>query len=284
MTRQGVVASAGGLIPFGHLGWGYRDRAEFRARAAEYILDGLRQNQWIEYVGAGDPDRLRAELATMPEVADRLDADGIGVTPVMEFYTFRPGTDVVDPEAAVTDRAAAVEKATADGYTGYRAVVDCTAVARTSEQRDAFARFEFLVDQKMAVLPVSALCAYDIGRLPDDAAGLICLHPYVDPRAPGFRLYAAPGSHFALAGDLDARSDGAFAATLRRIWPPNGDDTVVVDADGLEFVSHRQLDLLDRLARADDREVVLRTRQPVPARVFSVLEFTNLRLEPLSNA
>ena len=42
MSRHhGVVDSAGGLDPFGHLGWGYRSRPEFLARAAEYIADGL---------------------------------------------------------------------------------------------------------------------------------------------------------------------------------------------------------------------------------------------------
>jgi hypothetical protein len=74
MTRpQGVVASASSLVPFGHLGWGYSDRAEFAARAAEYIADGLEQNQSIEYVGEGSRVALAAEFAAMPDIRDRLD-------------------------------------------------------------------------------------------------------------------------------------------------------------------------------------------------------------------
>ncbi|VBA60300.1 hypothetical protein LAUMK191_05451 [Mycobacterium attenuatum] len=279
MRPHGVVASAAGLVPFGHLGWGYRARAQFLTRAAEYLLDGRRLNQWVDYVGAGSRDQLRAELAAMPTIADLLDSGGIGVTPVTEFYTFRPGSDVVDPERAVAQRVEAVGKALADGYSGLRAIVDCTAVARTPAQRDAFACFEFLIDQQMAVLPVSALCAYDTSRLREGAGELMCLHPYVGQHAPGFRLYAAPGSSFALTGEIDAASEPTFAAALHRTWPLTGDDTLVIDARELSFISHRQLDILDRCARSDNRIVVLRTDQPVPARLFSVLDFTNVRLE-----
>lgn len=110
-------------------GWGYSEQAQFRARAAEYIVDGRLQNQWVEYVGAGSRDELRSELAAMPALS-KIDIDGIGVTPVDEFCTFRPGSDVVDPEPSVAQRVEAVEKKLADGYAGFRAVVDCTAVAR----------------------------------------------------------------------------------------------------------------------------------------------------------
>ena len=70
--RHGVVDSAGGLIPFGHLGWGYRDRSEFLTRAAEYITDGLIQNQWVEFVGDGSPDQLRAELDSIAGLVEIL--------------------------------------------------------------------------------------------------------------------------------------------------------------------------------------------------------------------
>ncbi|KZS78855.1 hypothetical protein B4U45_13795 [Mycobacterium persicum] len=71
MIRQhGVVASAAGLVPFGHLGWGYSEQAQFRARAAEYIVDGRLQNQWVEYVGARSRDELRSEFAAMPALSE----------------------------------------------------------------------------------------------------------------------------------------------------------------------------------------------------------------------
>lgn len=271
--QHGVVDTARGLIPFGHLGWGYRDRSEFLARAAEYIADGLAQQQWVEYVGTGDRDRLRAELAGLPGLAD---VEDVKVTPALEFYGVRAGTDVVDPEAAVALRSSAVHRALREGYTGFRAVVDATSVCERPEQRDAFARFEFLIDQKMAVLPVSALCAYDTSRLGPDAAGLICLHPLVGAAAPSFQLYAEAGADFALTGESDSACAEDFTGILRRIWPLTEGEQVIVDARDLDYIGHQQLVDLDLQARADGRRFVLRKPQPIVKRLAELLDLSNV--------
>lgn len=279
MRRNAAVASAAGLIPFGHLGWGYRDRAEFLIRAAEYIADGLEHNQWVEYVGEGSPEALRAELATMPGVAERL--DDIVVTPALKFYAVAPGSDVVDPETAVATRVAAVEKAIANGYTGFRAVVDATTVARRPDQRNALSCFEFLIDKQMAVLPASALCAYDTSQLADDAQAMVCLHPFVNKGSATFRLYAEPDAEmtFALTGEIDAASQEVFGTALRRVWPLSDGDTVRIDAQELEFISHPQLFLLEECARLHNHKVVLWTSQPVPTRLVDVLDLANVRVD-----
>ena len=273
--HHGVVDSAGGLVPFGHLGWGYRSRPEFLARAAEYIADGLNRNQWVEYVGAGSREQLRAELDAMP-----IDTTRVTATPALEFYGVAEGTDIVDADVAVAIRVAAVVSAFDRGYTGFRAVVDATAVTQRPEQRDEFARFEFLIDQKMATLPVSALCAYDITRLAGDADGLLCLHPLVGPGAPTFRLYAEPGVALVLDGEVDAASSDTFTTTLQRIWPVTGDGQLVVDAAGMYFIGHHQLLELDNLAARDGRQVVLRGCGPLLTRLAGLLELANLRIEP----
>jgi anti-anti-sigma regulatory factor len=268
------------LIPFGHLGWGYRDRAEFLDRAAEYITDGIARHQGIEYVGEGSREELLAELATMPGVADHLDTGGIGVSAPRDFYVIPPGSDVVDPEAAVAAYLSGVNQAIEDGYTGFRAVVDATAVTRSAEGRDAFACFEFLVDQVMAVQPVSALCAYDLTQLPDSAAELICLHPFTDRRARSFRIYAEIDSDYSLTGEIDAASEELLSTTMQRIGPLTGDGQLVIDAQGLKFISHRQLLQLDHYARAHDRQVVLRTAQPILVRLAGLLDLTNVEVVP----
>ncbi len=273
-----MVSSAAGLVPFGHLGWGFHDRAEFLARAAEYIADGIAQGQWIEYVGAGSREELLAELAGMPGVADRLPDGGIAVRSHRDFYAMRPGSDVVDPQTAVATRVAAVEKAIEDGYSGFRAVSDITAVTRTPEGRDAFGRFEFLIDRVMAVQPVSALCAYDVNQLGDSAAELICLHPFVNRRGASFRLYAEVDAGYALAGEIDAASDELFSTAVHRTWSLAGDDKLVIDAEALEFVGHRQLLTLDHYARTHDRRVVLRTGQHIIARLVGLLELANVEV------
>lgn len=281
MTREhGVVASAAGLIPFGHLGWGFVDRPEFLARAAQYIVDGLNQNQLVKYVGEGSREEVRAELASIPDIAGGLDAGLVKVSSAGEHYAFRPGSDILDPEVAVAGYAAATAKAIADGYTGYRAVVDVTPVARTREQRDALAKLEYLVDQEMAVRPLSVLCAYNLSQLGATAAELICLHPYVSPGISAFQLYAESGIECALTGELDAASDELFVTTLQRILPLLADETPVIDARGLEFIDHRQLCNLDQYARSAGRHVVLRTDQLIVFRLASLLDLTNVAVKP----
>jgi hypothetical protein len=120
MRNQGVAAAAG-LVPFGHLGWGFHTRAEFLAQAAEYIADGLAHNQRIVYVGEASRAALEAELAGMPGVGDRLDTGAVIALPSAQYYKFRPGRGIVDPEATTAKSVKATHRAIEDGYTGLRA-------------------------------------------------------------------------------------------------------------------------------------------------------------------
>jgi anti-anti-sigma regulatory factor len=273
-----VVASAAGLLPCAHVGWGFKDRAEFRARAGEYIADGLADNLWVEFVGAGSREQLRAELATMRAIAGRLNDGGIGVTPATEFYAIASGSDIVHPKNAVATWTAAVENAVEEGYAGLRVVTDATALARRLDQRDALADFEFRLEQQMTVLPASALCAYDTSQLADDANELICLHPFVSHKGPTFRLHAEPGAAFAVSGYIDVANDKLFTTALQRIWALNTDDPLIIDAQGLEFVSHQHLYAIDHYARIDGRNVVIHTEQRVVTRLGGLLGLTNVRV------
>lgn len=276
--RHGEITSAAGLNPLGHVAWGYRDRSEFVRRAAEYIADGLARNQRVLYACDASAAALRTELDEMG-FADAVRTGQIAVTPVAEHYRFVPGTDIVDAEATVADGVAAMKFVVGTGCSGCRAVVDGAVLVRTPEQRAAFARLEYLVDQKMAVLPFAALCAYNLSLLGDAAKELMCLHPMVNAGAVGFRIYAEQGIDFALAGELDAADDEAFSIALQRIWPMASGDEVVIDASALGFVTHPQLIALDRLAAADGRQVVLRTDRRMVSRLAELLQLTNLRVE-----
>lgn len=281
MTRNhGVVASAAGLTPFGHMGWGFGDRADFVSRAAEYILDGLEQNQQVAYAGEGSRESLTAELARIPVLGEHVDSGTIQITPAEDYYSLVPHTDVLDPNRAIDKYVSTARQSIADGYNGFRVAVDVTPVARTSQQRDALTLLEYLVDQKMMSLPFSALCGYNISRLGPTAAEGICLHPFIGQGASTFQLYADRDVGFALTGEIDASCDGLFTTTLMRIWPLTAGRTLTINADGLRFISHQQLRCLERYARSDGREVVLRTSQPVVARLAELLQLTNVRVEP----
>ncbi len=278
MRMVGVVDSARGLAPHGHLCWAYRDRAEFRARAAEFMADGIAAGQWIEYVGSGSTEALRAELNELEGI--NADGAGIEVSPVGDFYRFTGHGDVVDPVAAVAARVDATEKALAAGYTGLRAVVDATAVVRSAEQRDAFARYEHLLDREMCVLPASTLCAYDAGELGSAAvAELACLHPVTKAGSAPFQLHAERGVGFALVGDIDLSCDELFATTLRRVVPLSCGPELVVEGRAVQFIDHRRLLLLAEATQRAGATVVLRNPPSTAARVIEILKLPGVRVE-----
>ena len=290
--RHGVVDTATGLVPFGHLGWAYHDRADFLRHAAGYLADGLAHNQRLRYVGAGTREQLRAELDRMPG-----DTSTVTVTPAEEFYGVAALSDVVDPDTALGLCASDVEDALAAGYSGVRIVGDPTELNARPEQRDSFARLEFLIDQRMADAPITALCAYDTSRLAEGAGEMVCLHPLMGPDSPTFHLYAESAADFALGGEIDSASAETFSSALERIWPliggadvgsgvggadvgSVGGDDVVIDIDAVEFIGHRQLLTLDRYARRDARQIVMRGSSPVVTRLVKLLDLTSVRLEP----
>jgi MEDS: MEthanogen/methylotroph, DcmR Sensory domain len=283
MRPQGAVTSAAGLVPFGHLSWGYYNRTEFAERMGEYLADGVAANQRIEFVGDGSRNALCGVLADIG-FSDGVRSGRIRVTPAEDTYEFCPGSDAVDADAAVMELVAASEQAQIDGYSGLRVVNDVAALLRTPEQRNAWTSFEYLIDQKMAVLPLSALCAYDLASLGPTAGELICLHPFAPEDPVAFRLFAEPGVSFALAGELDAADNEAFLTALRRVWRLQPPGPLVIEMRGLYFITHRQLRELDELARVDGRAVVLRTQHGVVARLAELLDMTNVQVEVVCSA
>lgn len=95
-----------------------------------------------------------------------------------------------------------------------------------------------------------------------------------------FQLYADRDVDFALSGEIDASCDELFTTTVERIWVLTPGRTLMINADGLQFISHQQLRFLDQCARSASREVVLRTGQPVVVRQAQLLALTNVHVAP----
>ena len=270
---------------FPHLGCRYERRSEFLTGAAEYIAEGLRRNQRIVYVGDRSRGALRAELTGMPGVGDGLKSGAVEIRQSEDHYVFQSGSDIIDAHSAVASYEAAADDAIAQGYSGFRAVVDVTPVARTPEQREALARLEYLVDQKIALLPFSAMCAYDTSELGTAAAELICLHPLVEPGSVAFQLHADPhgASDCVLTGEIDACSTALFATTLQRVWPLVASDPLQVDARALEFIGPEQLRVLDESARRRNRNVVLCSDQRIVTRLAELIALTSVTVAPVGD-
>jgi hypothetical protein len=248
-------------------------RQDFRARANEHVAGSLDCGDWVQYVGDAPHDQLRDELAALP-VGDQLMArGGWGVSPIDDFYRYRDTDRVVDPQRSVAARVEDIEHALTAGFTGLRIVADATEVVRRPEQVDAFARYEYLLDQAMTTLPAKALCAHDSARVDgDSAAALACLHPVTGPDPTPFRLYAQRGAAFSLAGHLDVGCRELMAHTFARIESYLAGPQLVVHGGDLEFIDHRALlDLADLAERIGADRVVLHTNLRSAKRISGVL-------------
>ncbi|MFE9957626.1 MEDS domain-containing protein [Micromonospora sp. NPDC005299] len=262
---------------YGHLCLAYDDPAALDARAVAHLAAGLAAGEQVWLVAPGDPDSLARRLDRLPGLDAALRRRALRLLPVEEAYRH---DEVVDPEKQVRAYAAATGDALAAGYTGLRVVAEATALVRSAAQREAFARYEHLIDRWMRYHPMSAVCAYDRRELSDAAiAELACMHPETNADVL-FRLHAGGGEAVVeLGGELDPSNHRLFAAALDRADPRPVDGRLVLDATGLRFVDHRCLLHLGDHARRHGATAVLRTSRSAAARLVELLDLAEVRVE-----
>jgi hypothetical protein len=249
----------------------YDDAATFRDRAHEFLTDGSAAGARLEYLGRGSAEELRSSLRTLPGFGALLDSGQLTVRALEDLY----GDDeVVDPEVAVAAYAEATEDALAQGYTRLRVAADATALVRTPAQREAFGRYEHLIDRYMLDHPFDAMCGYDrrlLGEQP--ATEIACLHPRVNRGASSFQWCAAEGYDVRLSGEVDIAAHEVFDLTLARTMPLLHGPRAV-EAQGLAFIDHRGMLALDRHARAAGAELTLLTDAPLVHRLAGLLQLS----------
>jgi MEDS: MEthanogen/methylotroph, DcmR Sensory domain len=274
-----VHRAAAGSRSHTHICRVFDDDADFRAHAVDFLADGLERGYRVRYVAEGDEASLRADVAALERLPESRRPGAIDVQSVGGAY--QRSTAIVDIAAQVAISAAATTAALADGFAGFRVAADCTSLVQTPEQLDAFARYEHLVDRYMTGAPFSGMCGYRRSALGDAAVTqLACLHPAGGgaEQAP-FRVHALRGADVAISGELDLTTVELFATTIDRIGLHLALAEVVVDATDLAFADHRNLLVLEHLARRHDRSVVLRTARRWPERLVTALELTRVRVE-----
>ncbi|WP_245916536.1 MEDS domain-containing protein [Nocardioides gansuensis] len=262
-----------------HVCWAFDDADEFRARATRFLAKGLDLGEQIWYVGAGEVAALEDEMREFPGMDRALRRGAAKAASVEAAY---PGKTVIDPTAQVRAYATATDQAVAAGFTGLRVAADASALVRTPEQLDAFARYEHLIDRYMLTAPFSALCAYQRSLLGEETiAALACMHPGASPNATPFWLHATAdgGCAAAIGGELDLATRDLLEPALRRadLQPHNGE--LVLDATRLAFIDHRSLLQLAAHARNNGHGLVLRTAHPGPSHLTKALGLTNVRVE-----
>jgi hypothetical protein len=256
--------------------WAYRSKAEWADRVVEYAADGIATGQCIQLIGDASTAGLRSEVAELLSSMPVGRAANAGPAEVHEITDlFQYASDgIVDPDATMAILQAALDDALAAGYTGLRAAVDVTPLARTKTQRDATARLEYLLDRNMNLRPMCNICGYDIEDIgPDAVAEVACMHPFTSPGAAPFRLYAEDNADFGLAGTIDDATAGAlFRTTLERTDSAAGDE-LFVDARRAELIGDRALAELNAHAARTGRTAVLRmteSQSPSPAALSSL--------------
>jgi anti-anti-sigma regulatory factor len=277
MRISGETHAADGFGPHDHVCWAYDEAADFRARAAEFLADGVAQGLRTSFVAPGDVGRLRAQLRQFSELRGALSDGSLTVESLDGVY----GEDeVVDPDRQVGVYASATRAALAHGFRGYRVVAEATALVRTQDQLTQFAHYEHRVDRYMAAHPFSAMCAYHRPSLRGESVALLAsLHPAANPGASSFRLHTASDGTLTLSGELDHLTARTFPLALDRAELPDRSRELVIDGTGLEFVDHRNLYALADLAAREDLTVVLRTAYPGVRRMVDLLGVAGVTVE-----
>jgi hypothetical protein len=264
-----------GSRPHDHLCLVHDDIGEFRTNARRFLGEGLARGQQVRYVaGQGD-------LAPCG-VVDGLHSSRPGAVQLGTLGSTYPSGAVVEPHRQVQEYATATAGALAGGFTGFRVAVDVTALVRSPEQLDAFARYEHLVDRYMTAHPFAAMCGLNRAELGAEAvAELACMHPGGSPGVVAFRLHAAAGFAAALRGEVDGVDVGLLVRAVRRAELVPVDGEIVIDASAVTFVSHRALLAFDELGGRLDATVVLRTSRHIVGRVVELLGIARVRVVPV---
>jgi hypothetical protein len=270
----GPVESYRGFGPQDHLCWVYGDPRDYRPRLTEFFREGLERGLQVAYLGPGNAGELREHLDRFVDTGPLLTREAIRLISFDEIYG---AGEPVDPTEVIKRYAAATQEALADGYQGLRVSADVTDLVRASDQQDAFARCEFLLERYSSRHPLSAMCEYR-RELGDAVTQFACMHAAVPAGLTPFQVFACDDGAVGLLGDFEQASQIAFERALRRIQPAPGDSRLTFDMSAVRFMDHHALLCLDSYAEACQVPVFVRSVPPAVRRVAQVLG-----LEPLGH-
>ncbi|MGY1830197.1 MEDS domain-containing protein [Geodermatophilus sp. SYSU D01180] len=258
----------------GHFCVLHDDVAEFRRRVVAFFAAGLRDGLRLVYVGTGTPADAAADLAGLADL-DRL--LGEGTLEVLTLDDVYGSGGPVQADEVVRHWAAATERALADGFRGLRVSAEGTELLRPPHQRDAFARYEFLVGRYMADHPMSALCGFSTDLGIDLVTEFAALHAPDPSGQPALGVSAHADGALGLTGETDPVAVTALGRVLARLGPGADTGTLVVDMGDVEYVDHRLLRTLDDYVRRTGVRLTVRSTPPFAARLMDLLPASYLR-------
>jgi anti-anti-sigma regulatory factor len=277
MRATGVFDELRGLGAHDHVCFAYDMAEDFRARAMQFLRDGLTQGLQVRYLGRGSDAELWEELTEVLDLSAALRHGAVGV---MSLESMSGADGVVDPAAQVEAFAAATSDALDAGFAGLRVAIEASALIRSRRHVEAFTRYEHLIDRYMTTEPFSALCGYSRWELGAATVGeLACMHPVCNQGATPFRVYATIGADLALGGEIDLTVRSQFTHALQRAAVRTTRPELMIDGTTLDFIDHRALLALRDYALASGATAVLQTSSRLPNRLMQMFAMEGIRAE-----
>jgi anti-anti-sigma factor len=276
VRASGVVRDVGGLGISDHVCWAYEDARDFSRPALQWLTDGLALGQRLVYVSGRPVERMRRDVAPLPDLDGLLERGALQLVCLEDVYDLQAP---VVPEEQLETYVRATDQALADGYTGLRVLAEVTDLVADPARRPAHLRWEHLADEFMAERPLAAMCAYRRSALGDEAIGdLAAVHPVVHAAAAStpFRLYFESG-RMVLSGSVDAFSSDLLGRLLLASHVQSRE--VVLDVGGLDFIDARGVTTLAAWAgrlRAGNGGLHLTGASPLLRRMWEVLRLENV--------
>jgi anti-anti-sigma regulatory factor len=272
MRMIGPVESYRGFGLQDHMCWVHCDLVDYRPRLSEFFDEGLERGLRAAYVGSGDTEELREQVAGFTDAGSQWTPESVRI---ISFNEICRAGEPVDPVQVIKKYAMETQEALTDGYRGLRISADVSDLVCTPEQQDAFARSEFLLERYSSRHPLSAMCEYRL-ELGDVVTQFACMHAAVPAGLTPFQIFACDDGAVGLLGEFDLASKSSFDRALRHIQPAPDDARLIFDMSAVGFMDHHALLSLDSYAEACPVPVAVRSIPPIVRRVARMLDLKNL--------
>ncbi len=271
MRRHGCIHSGGDVGADSHACWAFDEGQEFFDASLEYLTDGLRSGERLAFVGSEPVAEQRERLAALGDVGGMIDRGSLQLFELADLYAIG---EPLDADQQLATYSAATDGALAAGYTGLRVAAQVTDLIAEPSCWDAHVRWETVADRYMSERPMSALCGYRRGSVPDRIlADVAAVHPATnqDEKTVPFHLFTEAGE-VVLAGEVDLYTAESLDRILDIAY--RDDECLALDLGELGFIDHRGLETLATHAErlAAEGECAVRNAPPVVERLCELLE------------
>lgn len=219
-----------------------------------------------------DPPDL-GRLTALEGLDGLVEAGSLHLSSIEDTYAAFP-----DPRAQLALFERMLDAALASGYSGICVVADNSPlVAGTEEAFSDWLAWEATADRFQARRPVTGVCFFDQRVVPPTRlADLASVHPVLSSafEDPNFQVFA-DGDAVRVIGEVDR----LCSDQLYRVLSSAPQDTeLVLDFSDVDFIDHRGLMTLDRIA-SECRGLRVRSASPFVRRVWQLLDLQKPSLE-----